>query len=100
MVAGLWRSRRRRFLAIVEASTYALFLLTSPFEHHDVACHLKNPFHCTSCTASQLGSDPHALVVPGTCHFADVGRAITAHLTVGDTLLPVRSTGRSPPVSA
>jgi hypothetical protein len=85
---------------VVGALLYAFFLLASPFEHHDVVCHLKNPFHCTSCTASQLGSDPHPLVVPGSCHFADMGRAITAHVAAGDTLLPVRSTGRSPPLPA
>ena len=97
-MSDLWASHRRRFLTIAEASIYAFFLVTASFEHHDLVCHLKNPLHCTSCTASQLGSDPQALVVPGTSHLVDAGRAITFHVIAADAVLPVRSTGRSPPL--
>ena len=83
---------------LVGIAMYAFFLAAAPFEHHDLACHLKNPLHCSSCTASQLGSDPQALIVPGTFHLADVGRALTVHVVAGGTLLPARSTGRSPPL--
>ena len=86
-----------RRVAVVGVALYAFFLTAAPFEHHDLVCHLKNPFHCTSCSASQLGSDPQALVVPGTCHLPDAGRAVTMYVIADDTFLPVDSTGRSPP---
>jgi hypothetical protein len=92
---GPWRS-----LATLGVLIYTVFLVTAPFEHHDLLCHLKNPRHCTSCTASQLGSDPQALIMPSQARLADAGRATTLHLTAAGALLPVRSTGRSPPTHA
>jgi hypothetical protein len=76
---------------------YVLFLVASPFEHHDLLCHLKTPQHCTSCSGSQLGSDPHALVPPAGRALADAGSAVADHLLAEGTLLTIRSTGRSPP---
>jgi len=84
-------------LAVVGLAIYALFLVASPFEHHDLLCHLKTPQHCTSCTSSQLGSDPHTPLILGAWHLADAGRAVSFQLLVEGTLLAVRSTGRSPP---
>jgi cytochrome c oxidase subunit 3 len=48
-----WRPLAQVFVGV---AIYALFLLTTQFEHHDLLCHLKTPQHCTSCTSSQLGS--------------------------------------------
>jgi hypothetical protein len=76
---------------------YALFLVASPFEHHDLSCELKTPQHCTSCSSTQLGSDPQTLLDPGAWHLADAGRAVALLLLSADTLLAVRTTGRSPP---
>jgi hypothetical protein len=84
-------------LALVGVALYALFLIASPFEHHDLQCELKTPQHCTSCTSTQLGSNPQTLLNPGVWHLADAGRAVAADLLGRDTLLVVRSTGRSPP---
>jgi hypothetical protein len=78
---------------------YALFLIASPFEHHDLSCELKTPQHCTSCTSTQLGSDPQTLLAPGVWHLADAGRAVASLQLAEDTLLVVRSTGRSPPAA-
>ena len=86
--------RRSKFLGV---ALYAVFLVTAPFEHHDLVCHLKTPQHCTSCASSQLSSDPQTPAILGTWHLNDAGRAITIQLVVDGTLLPVRSTGRSPP---
>jgi len=86
-----------RSLGLVGAALYVFFLTAAPFEHHDLVCHLKNPLHCTSCSASQLGSDPQALVAPNTHRLADAGRAITTPSVADDTFLVVGSTGRSPP---
>ena len=91
--------RLARRLALVGMALYAVFLLASPFEHHDLQCELKTPQHCTSCTSAQLGSDPQTPLTPGVWHLADAGRALAVHHLSDDTLLVVRSTGRSPPAN-
>jgi hypothetical protein len=89
--------RLSRRLALVGMAMYALFVVASPFEHHDLSCELKTPQHCTSCSFTQLGSDPQTLLDPGSGHLADAGCAIAVLNLSEDTLLAVRSTGRSPP---
>jgi len=86
-----------RFLTLAGLALYAFVLIASPFEHHDLICHLKTPQHCTSCASSQLGSDPHALHVPDSSHMKDAGSAATLDQTIEGALLAVRTTGRSPP---
>ena len=78
---------------------YTVFLISSPFEHHDLSCELKTPQHCTSCTSTQLGSDTHLVLSPGAAQLSDAGRATSLVLLDEGTLLIVRSTGRSPPAS-
>ena len=73
---------------------YVLVVLASAFEHHDLLCHLRNPQHCTACSATQTLTAPH------TSNLADAGRATALHVVADGTLLVVRSTGRSPPVLA
>ena len=80
-------------------AVYAMFLVTAPFLHHDLACELKNPQHCTSCTSSVLGSDPNPPATPGASNLADAGGAIAEQVVVDDLLLAVRTTGRSPPAA-
>jgi|SRR3954447_7974231 len=92
-------SRLSPRLALAGVAVYALFLIASPFEHHDLQCELKTPQHCTSCTSTQLGSNPQTLLNPGVWHLADAGRAVATHLLGEDTLLAVGSTGRSPPAN-
>jgi hypothetical protein len=89
--------RLSRRLALVGMAIYALFLVASPFEHHDLQCELKTPQHCTSCTSTQLGSDTQVVLAPGAAQLADVGRATAFVVLDQGTLLAVRSTGRSPP---
>ena len=78
---------------------YALFVVASPFEHHDLSCELKTPQHCTSCSSTQLGSDTHVVLAPGAAQLADAGRATSFVILGHGTLLVVRSTGRSPPTA-
>jgi len=89
-----------RVLTLGGLVLYVFVLVTSPFEHHDLICHLKNPQHCTSCASSQLGSDPHALPSPDPAHLHDAGAAATFDQTIEGALLAVRTTGRSPPPNA
>jgi hypothetical protein len=46
---------RRRLLAALALSLYALLAAISPALHHDLACHVKSPAHCDACVAN-----PHA----------------------------------------
>jgi hypothetical protein len=94
---GRLDNRRWRSLAFVGGALYAFFLITASFEHHDIACHIRTPQHCTSCNSSLVGSDPQTPAIVGAWHLADAGRAIAFQAIVDDVLLPVRSTGRSPP---
>jgi len=91
--------RWRRSIALASA-IYVLVLVASAFEHHDLLCHLRNPQHCTACTATQLGSDPQTLTAPRAAELADAGYATALHIIADSTLLVVRSTGRSPPFLA
>jgi len=78
---------------------YATVLVFASFGHHDLVCHLKNPQHCTACTASQLGTDPGTLATPGAWALTDAGCRVSFQPLAEGVLLPHSSTGRSPPVS-
>jgi hypothetical protein len=96
-MTGRGSGRFSQRLALVGTVIYALFLVASPFEHHDLACELKTPRHCTSCTSTQLGSDTPVPLAPGAAQLTDAGRAIALIVLDEGTLLVVHSTGRSPP---
>jgi hypothetical protein len=91
------RNRRPGAFAFVGVAMYAFFLITAQFEHHDLLCELRTPQHCTSCTSSVVGSDPHTTAVVGAWHLADAGRVVSVQLIADGALLSVRTTGRSPP---
>jgi hypothetical protein len=96
MAEGL-RVRRLSRGAAAGLAFYALFLLVSQFEHHDLLCHLRTPQHCTACSASVLGSDPDTHGAPGAAPLVDAGSAVSIQLPATGALLAVRTTGRSPP---
>ena len=90
----------RRSSTIVAALFYVLVLAASAFEHHDLLRHLRNPQHCTACTASPLGADPPAVAAAATSSLHDAGGAIVMDAAATAALLAARSTGRSPPPHA
>jgi hypothetical protein len=90
-------TRLSRRLALVGMAIYAVFLVFSPFEHHDLSCELKTPQHCTSCSSTQLGSDTQVALTPGAAQLDDAGRATAFVILDEGTQLVVRSPGRSPP---
>jgi hypothetical protein len=96
MVKGCGIRRWRRFTAFAFA-LYVVFLVTAPFEHHDLVCHLKTPLHCASCTSSPLGADPYAPQVPTGGRLADAGRPVSFQPLPDSVLLDNTSSGRSPP---
>jgi hypothetical protein len=99
MLGRLGDPRWRR-LAVIGVTLHLIFLMTAQLEHHDLLCHVKTPFHCTSCASSQISSDPHTPAVVGSWHLADVGRAIAFALKGESALLAVHTPGRSPPALA
>jgi hypothetical protein len=54
-----WRVRGAGWLAL---ALYVLISGASPAFHHDVACHLTSPTHCTACTASSPAARAESLV--------------------------------------
>src|SRR5437762_7382726 len=98
MLGKLGDRRWRRF-AVLGVTLHLIFLMMAQFEHHDLLCHLKTPFHCTSCASSPLSPDPHTPAVAGSCHLSDMGRAFAFFLDSESVVLPVHSPGRSPPSS-
>ena len=93
------RNHDRSLLRWIGVAIYAAFLLVAQFGHHDLACHLKNPQHCTACSASQLGTDPGTPAVHGAWHLSDAGCAASYQPLAEGVLLAHQSNGRSPPVS-
>jgi hypothetical protein len=92
--------RRPHPHALIGVAIYAVFLVTAPFEHHDLLCHLKTPTHCTACTSSVVGAGPNAPVAVDAAALHDAGRALAADVRTRDVLLVAQSTGRSPPAAA
>ena len=86
-----------RHLRVLGVAIYALFLVLSPFEHHDLSCELKTPQHCTSCSSTQLGSDTHVVPTPSAAQLADAGSAASFVTLDEGALLVLRTAGRSPP---
>jgi hypothetical protein len=82
---------------VFSLALYLVVLLGAPFEHHDLACHLKTPQHCTSCVASPAGAASPAPVTFGASPLAEVGRALVSlpDAAVGEPIGP--TAGRSPP---
>lgn len=93
------RRHDRSLLRWIGIALYAAVLVVASFAHHDLICHLKNPQHCTACTANQLGTGPHTSSVPGTSQLSDAGDAASFQPLSEGVLLADQSTGRSPPVS-
>ena len=91
--------RRSNAHAVVGVAIYALFLVTTPFEHHDLVCHFKTPTHCTACTSSLVSADPHTPAVVGAADLPYAGGAFAVEIVADGFLLTVRSTGRAPPAA-
>src|ERR1700730_13166254 len=91
------RGRPRALRSVsVQAAIYIAILLAAPFEHHDLACHLKTPFHCTSCVSSAIGLETSTTTLARHVHLADARDVVAYQPPAYGALLPVRSTGPSP----
>ena len=93
-------SGRFRRLACLALGLFAVCLATAELEHHDIVCHLKTPQHCSACASSPLGSDPSSPASFNRIVLADAGDTVSCTPLLRGTVLPSRSSGRSPPHSA
>jgi hypothetical protein len=88
-------TRRFGFLAV---AFYALVLLSGPFLHHDLACHLKSPVHCTTCVSSLKASGPGVPVTPRVVRAGCAVIGVAMPLTVPPAPVVRAGTDRSPPL--
>jgi hypothetical protein len=93
-------SRRFRPFALAVLALFALAGSTAQLEHHDIACHLKTPQHCTACAANPPGADSHAPSLLDRIVLADAGGTLVEPSLLVGIQLPVRCSGRAPPQSA
>jgi len=80
-------------------AAYAAALVTLPFGHHDLACHLKTSTHCGVCHVGTSADDANAQPALGHVNLTDAGRAVVvgSSFAASSTFLP--SSGRSPPAT-
>lgn len=90
------RSRRGTWV-LLGLGLYALALVGNPLLHHDLACHLKSPTHCTACTSSPTASRIEDGIRLEAWRLQEAGRAHTAPRPGASTASPLRTSGRSPP---
>jgi hypothetical protein len=76
---------------------HVLIVLTAPFEHHDLLCHLKTPTHCTACVSSPLAASPRPIEVVGAWSLHDAGSAVEGRPALHAVVLTTSSGERSPP---
>jgi hypothetical protein len=71
-------------------------LAALPLLHHDVACHIKTPSHCTTCLvgAAEKAPDHHALLA---AHLVLIGSSSGEAQVWGALVLAGDLSGRSPP---
>jgi hypothetical protein len=89
---------RLRRLTTAAVALYAVFLVVSPFAHHDLQCEMRTPLHCTACAATALGSDLQTDIVANLWHLDDAGSAVIVQVSAQPLLLAVHTSGRSPPL--
>lgn len=54
---------RARSRALLVLALYAIVVAVTPAFHHDVACHLTSPMHCTACTSTVAAARAEQTVV-------------------------------------
>jgi len=90
-------SGRRRALAALALSLYAVLLVVSPVLHHDLACHMKSPTHCDACAANPLASRVEAVAVAFLPGLPVVGEVAAAPARLDHATSHTATAGRAPP---
>jgi hypothetical protein len=80
-------------------AVYVLCAALLPLTHHDIACHVKSPKHCTTCLAAVSGETVPAAADLDDTPMRDAGRA-TITAVVGRQQTPLSTaSGRAPPTA-
>lgn len=93
----LRRSHERSRWILLGLALYALILVGTPLFHHDVACHVKSPTHCTACVASPLASRVEDGVALRSASLPEAGRVVETREASAPFAVLVDSPGRAPP---
>lgn len=89
--------RRNRGLIFLALALFTLLVSVSPLLHHDLACHLKTPTHCTACLASPPASRIERAAGPECWTLRRAERVEGLCQDAVDLADVVRTPGRSPP---
>jgi hypothetical protein len=89
--------RRDRGLILLALALFTLLVSVSPLLHHDIACHLKTPTHCTACLASPPASRIERTAGPEAWTLQQAERIETLRQDPVDLADVIRTPGRSPP---
>jgi hypothetical protein len=92
--AGPFRQPR---WVVVGLLLYSLVLAVSPALHHDFACHLKDPSHCTACQATPIAPQAEKAFDVGPLRIAALPCAEKRLEALILTLVRLPSIGRAPP---
>lgn len=82
---------------VISLALFTFVLVSGPFQHHDFVCHLNSRTHCVSCVSSESASGLEQGAALATGALPKAGTLHGALPLSADTLLPARTTGRSPP---
>jgi len=81
----------------LSVGVYLLFLVASPWLHHDTECHVKTPSHCGACMASPIGLGAAVAADVNAFHLPDAGDVETIFVTANERIFVVDTPGRAPP---
>jgi hypothetical protein len=81
----------------LSVAVYVLFLVASPWLHHDTECHVKTPSHCGACMASPLGLGAAVAAAVNAFHLPDAGDVKAISVSVHERIFAVDTPGRAPP---
>jgi len=88
---------RERVVRAVVVFLYVAVLVSTPFFHHDFACHQRTPGHCQACRANPPAPRAAQTLAVLAVALHDLGSIESA--TQGTVVwhVPISSPGRSPP---
>jgi hypothetical protein len=91
-------TRHVRGGALLLLALYAFVIAASPAFHHDVACHLTSPMHCTACTASVAAPRAEAAPAVPAPGLRLAGRVDAPHERSPQSVPSLRIPARAPPL--
>jgi hypothetical protein len=88
---------RNRIALTVVVFLYIAVLISTPFFHHDFACHQRTPGHCQACRANPPAPWAAQTLAVLTVALHELGSIESASQGAVAWDVPISSPGRSPP---